>query len=185
MKIYTKTGDKGETSLLGGQIVKKDNIRLEAYGTIDELNSNIGMIRSFDIPEYDKNLIGFIQNRLFDIGASLAAVEADALFPLPKLKEISDSDIQTLEQSIDLYCKTLPEIKNFVIPAGNEIICWCNIARTVCRRAERRIISIEDNKHKNRQIIIFINRLSDLLFVMSRKYAKDFNVDEILWNNGL
>ena len=184
MKIYTKTGDKGETSLLGGKRVRKDNARLEAYGTIDELNSFIGMLLTFNIDEFDKNLIGFIQNRLFDIGAFLAAEEEDAEYPLPKLNQICDNDINTLEQAIDRYSIDLPELKNFVIPAGNEIISWCNICRTICRRAERRIISVDiNNKYEN--IVVFTNRLSDLLFVMGRKYAKELNIKEILWNNNL
>lgn len=185
MKVYTKTGDKGQTSLLGGQIVDKDNARLEAYGTIDELNSFVGMIRNFIKDEYDINLIAFIQNRLFDIGSELSAVDEGAEFPLPELRKIKKSDIDYLEQSIDRYCVNLPKLKNFVIPAGSELISWCNISRTVCRRAERRIISIEDAKNKYSDIIIFINRLSDLLFVMGRKFAKEQNVDEILWNNNL
>jgi cob(I)alamin adenosyltransferase len=185
MKIYTKTGDKGETSLLGGQRVRKDNIRLEAYGTIDELNSFIGMLRNFVPDDYDKNLICFIQNRLFDVGAFLAAEEENAEYPLPQLRSIKDEDIKMLEQAIDRFDSSLPKLTNFVIPAGSEIISWCNICRTVCRRAERRIISIEDKDKKYDGIIIFINRLSDLLFVMGRKYAYDNNVDEILWNNNL
>ncbi len=185
MKVYTKTGDKGETSLLGGQRVRKDNIRLEAYGTIDELNAFIGMIINFPIDVYDKNLISFIQNRLFDIGAFLAAENVGAEYPIPELRKIGDQDISFLEQSIDRFDTDLPKLTNFIIPAGSELISWCNISRTVCRRAERRIISIEDKDKKYLQIIIFINRLSDLLFVMGRKYAKKFNVDEIMWNNDL
>lgn len=183
MKVYTKTGDKGETSLLGGQRVKKDNVRLEAYGTIDELNAFLGMLLNFDIDEYDKNLISFIQNRLFDIGAFLAAEKTNAEFPLPVLRSITEKDINYLEQSIDRFSNNLPELKNFIIPAGSEIISWCNIARTVCRRAERRIISIKDKDNKNSEIVIFVNRLSDLLFIMGRKYAKNNNVKEIIWNN--
>jgi cob(I)alamin adenosyltransferase len=182
MKIYTKTGDKGETSLLGGKRVRKDNVRLEAYGTIDELNSLIGMIRNFEIEEYDQNLLSFIQNKLFDIGAFLSAVEDGAEYPLPKLNNISETEIKYLEQSIDLFSLRLPELKSFVIPAGSPLISWCNIARTVCRRAERRIVSIEESTNKYEEIIIFINRLSDLLFVIGRKYAVDNNVEEILWN---
>lgn len=185
MKIYTKTGDKGSTSLLGGQRVSKDNIRLEAYGTVDELNSFIGMIRNYKIGEYDRNLIEYIQNRLFDIGSSLAAVDKDAEFPLPELRTIRKEDIDYLEQSIDRFSKKLPELNNFVIPAGSELISWCNIARTVCRRAERRIISIENATIDYYNVIVFVNRLSDLLFVMGRKYANENNINEILWNNNL
>ncbi len=185
MKVYTKTGDKGKTSLLGGQKVAKDNLRLEAYGTIDELNSFIGMLLNFKLDDYEENLISFIQNRLFDIGSELSAVEEGAKYPIPELRKIQKSDITFLEQSIDMFSVDLPVLKSFVLPAGNEYISWCNICRTVCRRAERRIISIENSQEKFSLLIIFINRLSDLLFVMGRKNAKDNNVEEILWNNNL
>lgn len=185
MKIYTKTGDRGETSLMGGQRVRKDDVRLEAYGTVDELNSFIGMIRNFISDDYDKNLICFIQNRLFDIGAFLAAEEENAEFPLPELRNVKEDDIKTLEQAIDRFELGLPKLENFIIPVGSEIISWCNISRTVCRRAERKIVSIGNKDKKYEEIIIFINRLSDLLFVMGRKYAHDNNVKEILWNNTL
>lgn len=185
MKVYTKTGDKGTTSLLGGQKVSKDNIRLEAYGTIDELNSFIGMLINFKIDDYEKNLVSFIQNRLFDIGSELSAVKENAEYPIPELRKIQKSDITLLEQSIDMFSANLPELKQFIIPAGSEYISYCNICRTICRRAERRIISIEDKQEKYKNVIIFINRLSDLLFVMGRKYAKDNNVEEIMWNNNL
>ncbi len=183
IKIYTKTGDKGKTSLLGGQRVLKNHERLEAYGTVDELNSVIGMLLNFEISEFDKNLISFIQNKLFDAGAFLAAEKSCSQYPLPELKSISQADIQQLEQAIDIFSSGLPELKNFVIPAGSEQISWCNIARTVCRRAERRIISIKNAPENYLNIIIFMNRLSDLLFVMGRKYAKDNNIEEILWKN--
>lgn len=183
IKIYTKTGDKGKTSLLGGQRVLKNHERLEAYGTIDELNSMIGMLLNFKITDFDKNLIGFIQNKLFDIGAFLAAEKSCSQYPLPDLKSVKEADIQQLEQAIDIFNSGLPELKNFVIPAGSEQISWCNISRTVCRRAERRIISIKNARENYQNIIIFINRLSDLLFVMGRKYAKENDVNEILWKN--
>ncbi len=185
MKVYTKTGDKGFTSLLGGQKVTKDDNRLEAYGTVDELNSFIGMIRNFEIDDYDINLIAFIQNRLFDIGSQLSAVDEGAEFPLPELRKIRKKDIEYLEQSIDMYCNNLTKLENFIIPAGSELISWCNISRTVCRRAERRIVAIDKSSELFDEVIIFINRLSDLLFVMGRKYAKDKNVNEIIWNNNL
>lgn len=183
MKIYTKTGDKGTTSLLGGQIVRKDNLRLEAYGSLDELNSFIGMIPNFDIDDFDKNIINFIQNHLFDIGSILSAEEKNAEYPLPKLRQISKSDIQVLEQAIDRDSDNLPELTNFILPSGSEIISWCNISRTVCRRVERRIISAKDEIILPDEIIIFINRLSDFLFILARKYALQNNINEILWNN--
>lgn len=183
IKIYTKTGDKGKTSLLGGQRVRKNHERLEAYGTIDELNAFIGMILNYKIDDFDRNLISFIQNKLFDIGAFLSAEDHCAKYPIPELKSVEPRDITYLEQSIDIYNSKLPELTNFIIPAGSELISWCNIARTVCRRAERRIVSIKDSEKKYISIIIFINRLSDLLFVMGRKYAIENNIKEILWKN--
>ena len=184
MKVYTKTGDKGQTSLVGGQRVSKSNIRIEAYGTIDELNSFIGMLRNYKIDSHDLDLLSFIQNKLFDIGSVLAFIEKDAKYKV-ELKQIEDIDIKRLEQSIDTYSKELPIQKNFIIPAGSEIISWCNICRTICRRAERRIIEINDTDFSNSNLNIFINRLSDLLFVMGRKYANNNNVEEIIWRNDL
>ncbi len=182
-KIYTKTGDKGKTSLLGGQRVLKNHERIEAYGTIDELNSAIGMILNFKISDYDKYLISFIQVKLLDIGSYLAAEKSCAQYPIPELKSIYGKDIINLENAIDMFSEDLSELKNFLIPAGSELISWCHIARTVCRRAERRIISIKKSEDSYEKIIIFINRLSDLLFVMGRKYAKENKIEEILWKN--
>ena len=185
MTIYTKTGDQGETSLAGGTRVKKNNVNIEAYGNIDELNSFIGMIKNFNIDKKDKDLIEFIQNKLFDIGAILAVEEKQIHIFLSKLNNITEKDTFILENAIDLYSENLPVLRNFIIPAGSELISWCNISRTVCRRAERSIIAIKTKCNAYTYIIIFINRLSDLLFIMGRKYAKEFNIDEILWNNSL
>ncbi len=178
-KIYTKSGDKGKTSLLGGQRVLKSHEKVEAYGTVDELNSVIGMLLNFDISDYDKNLISSIQKKLFDIGAYLAAENKC----MSDLNSVSSDDISNLEKNIDIFDKNLPELKTFIIPAGNELISWCNIARTVCRRAERRITGIKDYKKNYIIVLTYINRLSDLLFVMGRKYANDNNIKEILWKN--
>ncbi|MDD3740726.1 MAG: cob(I)yrinic acid a,c-diamide adenosyltransferase [Bacteroidales bacterium] len=185
MKIYTKTGDKGDTSLAGGTRVKKNDLRLEAYGTIDELNSYLGMIRNLSRNKEDIELISFIQNKLFSIGAILATEEKLQKKETNKKIHITNGDILFLETSIDLFSVNLPVLKNFIIPTGNELISWCNISRTVCRRAERRIVAIESADVNYTNVLIFINRLSDLLFIMGRKYAKEFNVDEILWNNDL
>ncbi|MFY9591555.1 MAG: cob(I)yrinic acid a,c-diamide adenosyltransferase [Bacteroidales bacterium] len=181
MKIYTKVGDKGNTSLLGGQIVRKDSLRIEAYGTIDELNSFIGMLLNFKIDNSDKEIINFVQNRLFDIVSILAADEKNAKYKLPQLRHITNEDISTLEQAIDKNSENLPKLKSFVLPAGSEFISWCNISRTVCRRAERLIVSAKDEIFIPDEIFIFINRLSDYLFVLGRKYAIVYNIDEILW----
>lgn len=185
MKIYTKQGDEGKTSLVGGTRVKKYDKRIEAYGTIDELNSFIGMILNFKIKEREKKLINFIQNKLFNIGSILATEKQQLQLKSSQVLKIKESDISYLEKSIDDLYKDLPILKSFIIPVGSELISWCNISRTVCRRAERRIIELEDNCDEHKNIIVFMNRLSDLLFVMARKYAKDDNVDEILWHNDL
>lgn len=185
MKIYTKTGDKGETSLLGGKRVRKDNVKLEAYGTVDELNANIGMLLNYLDDDYDINLIGFIQNKLFDIGSCLSAEEDEAEYPLPELNEITETHIKFLEEAIDRYEKELPHTNNFIIPAGSHAISWCNIARTVCRRAERRIVAVDDKNKKYENILVFVNRLSDLLFVFGRKMAKRDGINEIFWNKSL
>lgn len=185
MKIYTKTGDKGETSLIGGKRVPKNNIRIEAYGTIDELNSVIGMLINFDISNDDKNIFSFIQNRLFDIGCCLATEEEGAKYKIPEIRTIKDKDIELLESAIDKVSSGLDAPKSFIIPAGSFLISWCNIARTICRRAERLMVSIEGFDKKYANCLIFVNRLSDFLFIMGRKFAKENNVKEIFWNNDL
>ncbi|HOK37164.1 MAG: cob(I)yrinic acid a,c-diamide adenosyltransferase [Bacteroidales bacterium] len=185
MKLYTKTGDNGKTSLLGGKRVSKDNIRLEAYGTVDELNANVGMVLNYVNEDFDINLIEFIQNKLFDIGSLLSAEEDEAEYPLPQLNQIENKDIFVIEQAIDRYQQELPEITNFIIPAGSHAVSWCHIARTVCRRAERRVVSINDENNKYLQIIVFLNRLSDLFFILARKMAKRDGINEIFWNKNL
>ncbi len=184
MKIYTKTGDKGQTSLASGQRINKNDVRIEAYGTIDELNSFVGMIRNFEVDAIENKLLEFVQNRLFDIGSILATKKDGAKYDI-NLREICQSDIEKLEQYMDDHIQNLPNLKGFVIPAGSELISWCNICRTVCRRAERQILSIETDVDNFDEICIFINRLSDLLFVMGRVFAKKNNVEEILWNKDL
>jgi cob(I)alamin adenosyltransferase len=183
MKIYTKTGDKGKTSLIGGRRVSKYDDRIEAYGTIDELNSVVGMIRNFDMSEDDKNIFSFIQNRLFDIGCCLAVDPECNKSKIPGIHIITGKDISDLEKAIDNASADLDIPKSFIIPTGNSIISWCNIARTVCRRAERRICAIDNLDQTFENCLIFVNRLSDFLFIMGRKFAKENNIKEILWNN--
>ncbi|MDR2010410.1 MAG: cob(I)yrinic acid a,c-diamide adenosyltransferase [Bacteroidales bacterium] len=183
MKIYTKTGDKGETSLIGGRRVLKSDVQIEAYGTIDELNSVIGMILNFDINEEDKNIISFIQNRLFDIGCCLAVDTKCEKNKIPDIRIITENDIHKLEKAIDEASENLSIPKSFIIPAGSFLISWCNVARTVCRRAERRMFVIEEFNKNYANSMVFVNRLSDFLFIMGRKFAKENNIKEILWNN--
>jgi cob(I)alamin adenosyltransferase len=179
LKIYTKTGDDGTTGLFGGSRVKKNDIRLEGYGTLDELNAYLGLIRSFDLEKQVIESLIFIQEKLFIIGAKLASDE--------KGKQItnnigcSEKDIQKLEEAIDLYEQNLPELKNFVLPGGDQVASYCHIARTVCRRAERRLIQLSEKNELPQKSIEFINRLSDFLFVLSRKVTYDKHLKETFW----
>ena len=183
MKIYTKTGDNGTTSLIGGKRIAKDDIRIEAYGTIDELNANIGMIRNFKLENNDLEMINIIQNKLFVIGSFLATPDKKAHEELAtKINRISEKDINNLENAIDAINEILPPQKGFVLPAGCEITSWCNISRTVCRRAERRIVCLGGSEFVDRNILLYINRLSDYLFVLGRKYLVVNKIEDIFWN---
>ena len=178
MKIYTKTGDKGKTSLLGGTRVLKNNHRIEAYGTVDELNSYLGLVSDLDPDKKRKEFIRNIQSRLFTIGSSLAAETERAKDFKPDLEK---DDITTLEKDIDEMNEVLPQMTNFIIPGGHQLVSTTHIARTVCRRAERLVISLSEVEEVEKDIIIYLNRLSDYLFVLSRKQAFDLNIDEVPW----
>ena len=177
MKIYTKTGDNGTTSLIGGTRVAKNDCRLECYGTIDELNAYLGLIRD-NYPNQDiQNQLLTIQKKLFVIGAEIANDKPQKTsFP-----SISETDIQELEEKIDVFSEEIPQQKAFIIPGGHTISSYCQIARTVCRRAERAIYNISEEKRPTMLSTIYINRLSDYLFVLARKALKDFNKSEITW----
>jgi len=185
LKIYTKTGDKGQTSLIGGTRVPKHHIRIESYGTVDELNSYIGLIRDQEIDAHSKIILIEIQDRLFTIGSSLAldpdkfsASAGKAGMKIPDLKE---SDIELLEKEMDEMDKSLPEMKSFVLPGGHTTVSYCHIARCVCRRAERITIHLSENSFVSDLVIKYLNRLSDYLFVLSRKLTQDLNAKEIPW----
>lgn len=178
MKIYTKTGDKGKTSLLGGTRVSKSHERINAYGTIDELNSFLGLVSDLDKEENRVKLIRKIQSRLFTVGSSLAAETDKAKNYKPDLEE---SDIVELEKAIDSMNESLPKMKNFILPGGNELVSSTHIARTVCRRAERLIVKLSESENIEEIITIYLNRLSDYLFVLARKQGFDLNVKEIPW----
>ena len=178
LKIYTKTGDKGETSLIGGTRVSKHNIRIESYGTVDELNSYIGLIRDQEIDEHSKKILIEIQDRLFTIGASLASDPEKSKMKIPDLKE---EDILLLEAERDKMNETLEEMKSFVLPGGNTIVSYCHIARCVCRRAERITIHLSETEFVAALVIKYLNRLSDYLFVLSRKLSHDLHAKEIPW----
>lgn len=178
MKIYTKKGDKGQTGLIGGTRVPKHSLRIDAYGTVDELNSWLGVLRDRALNEFLKEEFIFIQDRLFTMGSLLAADPEKSNMELPQLKE---GDITILEQSIDKMETELPPMKNFVLPGGHETVSFCHVARCVCRRAERLVCALDEKQPQNPVIIAFLNRLSDYLFVYSRFVSMKLNAEEIAW----
>ena len=181
MRVYTRTGDDGTTGLIGGTRVQKYDPRLEAYGTVDELNSWIGLIRSQEINAEDINDLIAIQNKLFIIGALLATdvTNVDQTDKLP----CCDDDILFLEKKMDELLDNLPPLTNFLLPGGNNAVSFCHIARTVCRRAERRAYKLSAEVPVLDQVLKYLNRLSDYLYVLSRKIAKDMGVEEIPWKS--
>ncbi|MFL5763528.1 MAG: cob(I)yrinic acid a,c-diamide adenosyltransferase [Bacteroidia bacterium] len=178
MKIYTKTGDKGQTSLIGGTRVPKHHIRIESYGTVDELNSWIGLIRDQQMDAHTGEILIEIQDRLFTIGSSLASDPEKSKMKIPDLKE---TDVELLEKEIDSMNSVLPEMRSFVLPGGHTTVSYCHIARCVCRRAERLTIHLSENSFVAELVIKYLNRLSDYLFVLSRKLTQDLNAREIPW----
>jgi len=178
MKIYTKTGDKGKTSLLGGSRVAKYHLRIEAYGTVDELNSQIGVLRSHEIDSETKSVLVSIQTMLFTSGSQLASEPGKSKIKIPKLK---DAAVTFLEDQIDKMEEGLPPMRNFVLPGGHPAVAAAHVARTVCRRAERIVLHLKDESEVPDPIPIFLNRLSDFLFVLSRKLSQDLGAEEIPW----
>ena len=178
MKIYTKTGDKGLTSLFGGKRVPKHHLRIEAYGTVDELNSYIGLIRDQKIDSDTINVLIEIQDRLFTLGSMLATEPGNEKVKVPQLFE---EDITLLEKEIDKMNETLPEMRSFVLPGGHQTVSFCHVARCVCRRAERLTVHLAEVEAVQEIVIKYLNRLSDYLFVLSRKLTQDNNAKEIPW----
>ncbi len=185
MKVYTKTGDKGTTALFGGTRVPKHHIRIESYGTIDELNSHIGLVRDQNIHQDYKTVLIEIQDRLFTVGAILATPpEKETLKNgQPRLQQlgIKESDIEYLEKEIDTMEEILPQMTHFVLPGGHTTVSYCHIARCVCRRAERLATHLNDIEPIDEFVIKYLNRLSDYLFVLARKLSYDLKVDEVKW----
>lgn len=179
MKIYTKGGDKGKTSLNGGTRIDKFDIRIETYGTVDELNAYVGLIRSKEIEQSDIDLLIEIQDRLFTIGSNLAASpkRKDRL----KLPPIKEEDIEKLEKAIDIMTEALPMLRSFVLPGGHPIVSYCHLARCVCRRAERNATRLNQRDEIDPIILKYLNRLSDFFFTLSRKMTKKFDVEEVSW----
>lgn len=178
MKVYTKTGDDGTTGLFGGARVPKHHIRIESYGTVDELNSYIGLLRHRDIDPKSQEVLAEIQDRLFTVGAVLAT---DPSKDKMKTPDILESDIQLLESEIDRMNEKLPEMRSFVLPGGNDSVGFCHIARCVCRRAERLTVLLNEKEPISPIVIKYLNRLSDYLFVLSRKITQDNNLQETPW----
>jgi len=178
MKIYTKTGDKGTTALFGGKRVSKADLRIDSYGTVDELNAYIGLVRDQEINQKRKSTLVEIQDRLFTVGSILAAEPGNAKVKIPQL---SDHDITFLEKEIDAMDSELPPMKFFVLPGGHVSVSFCHVARTVCRRAERLVIRLHEDESVDALVIQYLNRLSDYLFVLARKMAHELNAEETPW----
>ena len=178
MKIYTKTGDKGYTSLIGGVRVPKYHLRIESYGTVDELNSYIGLIRDQPIADNYKEVLKEVQDRLFTIGSALASDPEKSKMKIPDLKQ---EDIDLLEVEMDLMDEVLPVLKHFILPGGSISISCCHVARCICRRAERITVQLSEESFVDEKIIIYLNRLSDYLFVLARKLCFDDALEENIW----
>jgi cob(I)alamin adenosyltransferase len=176
-KIYTKTGDEGKTGLIGGQRVSKHHIRVECYGTVDELNSHIGLLRTLVTDHKANECIAEIQDRLFTLGAYLAAAPGNKMV----LPELQDSDVILLENEIDRMTLNLPELKNFILPGGSSQGAQAHIARCVCRRAERLVVFLAENENIENRVIQYLNRLSDYLFVLARFLDMASGATEIAW----
>ncbi|SHJ27810.1 cob(I)yrinic acid a,c-diamide adenosyltransferase [Pseudozobellia thermophila] len=185
MKIYTKTGDKGSTALIGGTRVKKHHIRIESYGTIDELNSWLGLVRDQDIDQHHQTFLTQIQRELFVIGAILATDPEKAFLKKGKkrldIPDFADTHILLLEGEIDAMNDSLSPMTHFILPGGHTAVSYCHIARTVCRRAERVCTLLHEKEPFDPLILTFLNRLSDYLFVLARKLSDDLGAEEVKW----
>ena len=179
MKIYTKTGDQGSTSLFTGTRVPKHHIRIESYGTVDELNSVLGLVRDQEMDKHSKESLMHIQDKLFTVGAILATEpKKDNRLKIPRIEE---EDIQFLEQEIDQMNEELAPMTHFILPGGHPSVSYCHVARTTCRRAERMISYLHEKEPVPENVIAYMNRLSDYLFVLARKLSKLLNAEEIKW----
>lgn len=185
MKIYTKTGDKGSTSLFGGTRVPKHHIRINGYGTVDELNSWLGLLRDQEMDTHYREILITIQDQLFTIGAILATDPEKAQLKSGKerlnIPLISMADVTQLENEMDIMNETMPEMTHFILPGGHTTVSYCHIARTICRRAERMVTILNENEPVDSLVLTYLNRLSDYLFVLARKLSYDLKADEIKW----
>ncbi|WP_276391326.1 cob(I)yrinic acid a,c-diamide adenosyltransferase [Eudoraea chungangensis] len=185
MKIYTKTGDEGQTSLFGGTRVPKHHIRINAYGTVDELNSWLGLLRDQEMDAAHQQILISIQDKLFTLGAILATDPEKWTLKNGKerldIPKISEKDITLLESQIDLMNTSLPPMTHFILPGGHTTVSYCHISRTICRRAERMATLLNENEPFDPLVIKYLNRLSDYLFVLGRKLSQDLKAEEIKW----
>ena len=185
MKIYTKTGDDGTTALFGGTRVSKHHIRIESYGTLDELNSHLGLLRDQDMDAQSKKMLISIQEKLFVIGAILATDPEKAVLKNGKdrldIKRIQDEDIRVLENEMDSMEDRLPPMTHFILPGGHQTVSFCHIARSVCRRAERLATALNQHAPFEANALKYLNRLSDYLFVLARFLSKQLQAEEIKW----
>jgi len=185
MKIYTKTGDKGTTALFGGTRVPKHHIRIESYGTVDELNSHLGLIRDQEIDQHSKDMLMLVQDKLFTVGAVLATDPKKAILKSGKerlnIPKIDTEDIELLENEMDAMNEVLPPMTHFILPGGHQTVSFCHIARCVCRRAERLASALNDLEPFDAHTLIYLNRLSDYLFVLARKLSHELQAEEIKW----
>lgn len=178
MKIYTKTGDEGKTSLIGGTRVSKADLRIETFGTVDELNAYVGLIASNDLAKPYQAVLREIQDRLFTVGASLAS---DPEKQAKKIPDLVPSDVTFLELEIDKMNESLPALRHFILPGGDTAASFCHVARCVCRRAERLVVDLSTKSVVDKLVMVYLNRLSDFLFILARKLSSDAKVAEFIW----
>ncbi|MFS4418305.1 cob(I)yrinic acid a,c-diamide adenosyltransferase [Maribacter sp. 2307ULW6-5] len=185
MKIYTKTGDQGTTALFGGTRVPKHHIRIDSYGTVDELNAWLGLLRDQPMHQEGKETLMHIQEKLFTVGAILATDPQKATLKNGRerlnIPRIKDADIAFLEGAIDRMDAQLPPMTHFILPGGHTTVSYCHLARTVCRRAERMATLLHENEPFDPEVLRYLNRLSDYLFVLSRKLSLDLGGEEVKW----
>lgn len=181
MKIYTKNGDRGKTSLIGGRKVSKHDLQVEAYGSIDELNSFIGLLKDYSKNDEINQVLFKVQLKLFTIGSILAQENTSTNRAILEKLNISAKDTNFIELQIDKLEKKLPKLSKFIIPGGHKLVSYCHVSRSICRRAERKITKLSDSVKLDSNILPYINRLSDFLFVLSRYFSKELDIKESYW----
>jgi len=181
MKIYTKNGDRGKTSLIGGRKVSKHDLQVEAYGSIDELNSFMGLLKDYSKNDEINQVLFKVQLKLFTIGSILAQENTSTNSAILEKLNISAKDTNFIELQIDKLEKKLPKLSKFIIPGGHKLVSYCHVSRSICRRAERKITKLSDSVKLDSNILPYINRLSDFLFVLSRYFSKELDIKESYW----